>query len=40
MTHFDNMNNLGFKLKQLREEQNISQEDLADELNISQSKLS
>lgn len=31
---------LGFKIKKLREERNISQEELANELNISQSKLS
>lgn len=34
------MNNLGYKIKKLREEQNITQEDLAEKLNISQSKLS
>lgn len=31
---------IGFKIRQLREEKNISQEDLAFKLNISQSKLS
>lgn len=32
--------NLGFKIKKLREDRNISQEELAIQLNISQSKLS
>lgn len=31
---------LGFKVKKLREDRNISQEELAIQLNISQSKLS
>lgn len=31
---------LGFKIKRLREEKNMSQEELAIQLNISQSKLS
>lgn len=31
---------LGFKIKKLREEKNMSQEELAEELHISQSKLS
>lgn len=31
---------LGFKIKKLREEKNMSQEELAIQLNISQSKLS
>lgn len=34
------MKNLGFRIKQLREEREISQEELAHQLNISQSKLS
>jgi len=34
------MNTIGFKIKKLREEKNISQEELAYQLNISQSKLS
>ena len=34
------MDDLGFKIKKLREEKNISQEQLATELDISQSKLS
>ena len=34
------MDDLGFKIKKLREERNISQEQLATELDISQSKLS
>ena len=34
------MKNLGFRIKQLREERDISQEELAHQLNISQSKLS
>ncbi|AYN00858.1 helix-turn-helix domain-containing protein [Chryseobacterium sp. 3008163] len=34
------MENIGFKLKKLRESKNISQEELAEELDISQSKLS
>lgn len=34
------MQNLGYKIKKLREEKNISQEELSHELNISQSKLS
>lgn len=31
---------LGFTIKKLREDRNVSQEELADKLNISQSKLS
>ena len=34
------MKNLGFRIKQLRKEREISQEELAHQLNISQSKLS
>jgi transcriptional regulator with XRE-family HTH domain len=34
------MNNIGFKIKKLREDGNISQEELAHELDISQSNLS
>ncbi len=34
------MNELGYKIKKLREQRNISQEQLATELDISQSKLS
>ena len=34
------MDDLGFKIKKLREQRNISQEQLATELDISQSKLS
>lgn len=34
------MENIGFKIKKLREGKNISQEELAEELDISQSKLS
>ncbi|WGL70575.1 helix-turn-helix domain-containing protein [Elizabethkingia anophelis] len=34
------LNDIGFRIKKIREEQNISQEDLANQLNISQSRLS
>lgn len=34
------MINFGFRIKKLREQKNMSQEDLANILNISQSKLS
>ncbi|MFY7815912.1 MAG: helix-turn-helix transcriptional regulator [Chryseobacterium taeanense] len=34
------MINIGSLIKKYREENNISQEDMADELNVSQSKLS
>lgn len=34
------MVNIGSLIKKYREENNISQEDMADELNVSQSKLS
>ena len=34
------MNNIGFKIKRLREKKNVSQEQLAYELDISQSNLS
>ena len=34
------MDDLGFKIKKLREQKNVSQEQLATELDISQSKLS
>lgn len=35
-----NQTDLGFRLKQLREQRNISQEEMAESLIISQSKLS
>lgn len=36
----EKIDDIGFEIKKLRENKNISQEDLAIELNVSQSKLS
>jgi len=40
MNYLMTENDLGFKIKKLREDRNMSQEELAIQLNISQSKLS